>query len=840
MRPTVRVCLMCLVFVLSALVLCTINDDNGNPAISRPDDTGSPDGGDDPQPVDTQQVVVGDTIPRIAVDDFGAISVGDTLTLNIHVWRDTLNPTPINSESVIITAQRGWVSANTLLTDAGGHATVLYSDTTEGERSITVTAGETRSVLSVFMSSDPVLYQKRNMTIDARPYIVQADGISTSTITVKVKNSANNPIVGDSILFSTERYGSITASAITNANGTATATLTSERRNVTAHVLAILGSDTTERQSIEIDFIGVSVAADVTPKSIVPDGSDSCIITVTLLDAADDPIYGEKVVLDDLGNAVTLTALNDTTDTRGEARFKLVGTGSGSDTIMVSAAGDFTHAVVCYSSNQLTVEAAPKDNPTQPFLARSDDTTTVTITYQEADGTPIGSAPLSVSVTSGLIGTIFATELTTHSSSGKATFDLCNPDFATTVTITVTATKGGVTTNKSHQVYFRADEVARIELNGTPEVVGTGGDRAIITATAFDINDNRVKDAVISFHLSSGPGAGENLDPPTATTNIGGMATTNLVSGDMPSKQQDVKVYASSFSGVLSNVVKFTIAGPAAYVSIGKDLGDIVENADGTYSYRIAAIVTDINRNPVVDGTKVTFSLQVTAFVAYKKVATFDRNEVTVTVSDEKMTLPFEDFNDNYQRDAREGVPGEPYPLYRGEDVVWSAGDNTYNPGPAFIDINCNGRRDYDTTFADYEPPEPSIILPDQTVFWADYYANDVLDVSEPLVSTMGREEYEDTVAGFIPGHGYPDMDWNNNGIPDPGLSAASLAREKTTVKGIAANTIDYLQSHGLRLRVRIWAESEGVSSLAKEEFMLPISLDDAPYFRPYEGKIYK
>ncbi len=392
-------------------------------------------------------------------------------------------------------------------------------------------------------------------------------------------------------------------------------------------------------------------------------------------------------------------------------------------------------------------------------------------------------------------------------------------------------------------------------------MISTGGDIAIITATAYDVKDNRVKDDVISFQLKSGPGAGEHLNPPTAITDESGRAVTNLVSGTSPSEQQDVWVIASTFTGIKSNTFKFTIAGPPAYVTFRKDIARITQNSDGTYSKKCVALVTDVNRNPVADGTPVTFSLQITGFIVYKKIGYYMPGLKSYNISDTGYVLPFEDFNDNYERDFYENDRSG-YPLYRGEDIVYAANDKDYNPGSPFYDINCNGRRDYDPSFINYERPEPcttvtmqriitlydtitvdsivqrdSSFSVDSTVF-ADFNYNNKLDTYEPLVDNQMTDAEYEAGAGFIPGFGYPDIDWNNNNVPDPATTVI-ITKNIETDNGKAPNMITFGQTDALRIRVKVWVESEGVSSASPEEFTLPIMEDDVKYFNPFYGKKY-
>lgn len=808
--------LITVLFLLSGLFVCTINDDNGNPAI-----TGK---------INQTEIM------RITIQPFSALKNKDTLSITVTVWKDTANPTKISNANVTVTVDKGWLSAGTITTDNNGQATVRFSDSLaagneEETRQITFTSGNARETAKITISTKTTTLQKRFLTISAFPYVINADGMSSSLVSLKVKDTNFNPIVGEDIVFSTSA-GDVTGKGKTDASGIATAKLTSEKRNQIAVVTARLVKDTAQKITVKVEFSGIVLTSTVSAKSIVPNGVDPCTVTVVLQDAASNPIYGELVSFKvKQGSTAALAAFDSITDTRGQARCRVTGRGSVADTVFIEAAGARANAVINYSSNSIRIETSGTT-----FIANGIDSTLIAITYLSSDQvTPIPNATAKISITSGLIDTQFFNKVATTDASGQIRFYLKNPDFATTAIISVLITSGTTTTTASKSIYFRANIIAKIVLSGTPEVISAGGDRATLNAVAYDMKGNLVRGELIAFQLASGPGAGEKLDPPTAMTNESGIAVTQLISGNEMSQQQDVKVIAADFAGVQSNVVKFTIANKVAHVTITKQVADIIKNADGTYGHNCAALVTDINNNPVPDSTEVTFSLQITGYVIYNRVhASFDTASKKFTIIYEPVVLPFDDYNNNYIADPGEGTGG--YPLRRGEDVVFSPGDTSFEPGPPFWDYNCNGRRDYDPSFNGYEPPEPSA-WHNGILYILDYNGNGDLDTAEPLVdSTISDAKYKSMCKNWIEKYGYPDLDWNRNGIADPKTTAVIKKNVKTT-GGKAANMVVYGQTDALRIRVKIWAECKGVVSPNPEEFILPITVNDYPYFRPLEGK---
>jgi hypothetical protein len=754
----------------------------------------------------------------------------------------------------IFKAQTGESIADTLNTttnSSGDFSFVIRSLPYDATMRLEITAFNSSTDLAttqIFLR----IFTTRRMTIQALPNLIQADGTSKSQITVQVKNDNNNPIVGDSVLFVTD-VGLITQFGVTNEEGKAIGLLTSDRRNTVAKVTASLVAIPTTSITGQVEFAGVSLSASANPPSINASGRDTSIVTVSLTDAQKNPIVGEPVsfkaqqagthIMDLKADSVSFT------DNHGEARFKVFGSGSGPDTLEFDAANAFCRVAINYSSNKLTVAPSALPDQVNSFIANGIDKTRFLISYRRGDGTTaISNAHLEVSATLGLIpgsrDTVFADTLTTDSQ-GDAVFSMINPDFANTAVIFITARSGAEMTTATFSQYFSADRIHHITLTGTPDVIGVNGDRAKITAIAFDQQGNRVANATISFNMISGPGGGEYIDPAIAITNQDGSAATYLISGKTPSQHKDVWIAAGDFSRIKSDTAKLTIAGPAEYITIRTNILQGKNPKDGTFLLPCAAIVTDVNGNPVADGTEVTFSLKISGYVIsypyvqkWYPVAWTDNYEAIIdTMYD---ILEFEDFNDNFRLDPGEDRNFDKL-VNRGEDVN---GDGIFMPGPGFYDYNQNGRRDYKFVYQDfidatlshksypYQPAEPFMYEMNDTTGYAwknykDYNGNGKWDLVEPLRDPNMTDASYELQAGYNTSAGkFQDIDWNQNGVADPNTSVG-IKRTVQTVGGKALNDILYGQSDALKIEVMIWAEAQGKVTRTPEKTILPVVLGD-------------
>jgi len=161
-----------------------------------------------------------------------------------------------------------------------------------------------------------------------------------------------------------------------------------------------------------------------------------------------------------------------------------------------------------------------------------------------------------------------------------------------------------------------AGDVDNIILKATPDNVRIGKKQIELDATCLDFKDNPVSNAVVSFKIMDGPGGGEYINPGTSKTNYTGKAKSFLYSGDIASAKSKVQIQAYVIQGdnvVNSNTVELTISGLAHDIALGEEFG-LVDPGEGVLQVFITALVSDINGNPVADGTKVNFSEQAILF----------------------------------------------------------------------------------------------------------------------------------------------------------------------------------------------------------------------------------
>ena len=507
--------------------------------------------------------------------------------------------------SVVFTTTLGTFSnkTNTItattLDDKGTVSVALIAGKTPGAATVTATSSGVSHVVEVVFSGAP---EVGSIVVSANPTSIPADGKSTSAITALVKTADNQVVEGASVSFITAR-GAITSPHITDANGQATATLTSERYVDTS--VQITATCQGKEAYTFVAFTGVTLTLTAVPESLLVGDKDGSAITAKLTDAAGNPISNTAVTFTTDKGALTPPS-PQITNSAGQAFVTLNSDESGTATVKGSALGaegkvevNFTRYAFNLSAIPTTIrvggetsqitaelldEGVPKSGQTVYFS-----TTLGTLSLYQKDTGTDGKA--TVALTSGV-------------QSGKAIIDA-------TTTIVTPATELSANT----QVVITGGTAAKIVLTADPDIITTVTGVSTLTAAVYDANDQPAANQEIYFRINAGPGGGEYLSASVKTTDNSGLATVSFYAGSLPSALKGVEIEAntqSDFGGSFGLAI-LTIAGPVANIGIGMNL-ETLTPAGGSLEIDIAGIATDVNGNPVADGTKLYFAVTAVEF----------------------------------------------------------------------------------------------------------------------------------------------------------------------------------------------------------------------------------
>ncbi|MGM0587392.1 MAG: invasin domain 3-containing protein [Bacteroidota bacterium] len=542
--------------------------------------------------------------------------VASTLGNSFVVAITDADGNPVSGETVNFTissepngASGSSLSSSSVTTDANGEAsTNLTLGDVTGTYDVTVSSG-TLTDVRFSATATPGAADAGTSIITAATNSITADGTSTTTVTVQLKDQYGNNLDagGDNVTLSTDA-GSL--SGVTDENdGTYTATLTSSTTVETATITGEVNSAAiTDQETVDFTVGGFDLAEStisVDKTTITADGTDASNVTVQLKDANGNDITtgGETVVIaTDLGDITATTDEND-----GSYTATLTSTNTGTAELSATING----SAITSGNPTVTVEAgsisASKStvSATSPHTADGTDAATVTIQLKDANSNVIGGLSNN-DFTLNVTGDASTGTISETGTSGTYEVDLTN---TTAENVTITVIADGVTLDDTPTVTFESGTASSLTLvsgnNQSDTVTST-----LAQSLVVELNDgqgNPVSGEDISFSISGQPtGAAASLSATSVTTDANGQATVDLTLGTITG---DYEVTASY--GSLTDVIFDATANPGA---ADADKSLITANpasitADGSSTSTITVQLRDQYENKLtVGGETVTLS----------------------------------------------------------------------------------------------------------------------------------------------------------------------------------------------------------------------------------------
>jgi Bacterial Ig-like domain (group 1) len=257
-----------------------------------------------------------------------------------------------------------------------------------------VTVAKTATIVYSAGAPDPGAVTS---TVTASSTTPPSDGTTPTTITVTVTDEFGNAVNGQAITLNALPSGNtadITAgNATTNGSGEATFSAT----DAAAEVVTFQATDTTDSNTpltseAVVTFGTPAVPPPVatfcsvvaTPTSVPADGSTSATISVLLYNGAGDAVPGKAVTLTASGGNSTVTAVNGTTTSTGNALFSVT---------------DTTAESVTYTAEDTTDSLNLPLLPVTVQFTAASGTTTTTTTSTTTTTAPTGSSTTTTSTT---------------------------------------------------------------------------------------------------------------------------------------------------------------------------------------------------------------------------------------------------------------------------------------------------------------------------------------------------------------------------------------------------------------------------------------------------------
>ncbi|WP_218077102.1 inverse autotransporter beta domain-containing protein [Escherichia coli] len=283
----------------------------------------------------------------IVVNKTSAVADGQDSIILTAVIRDAAG-VPVAGQAVTWHTDNGQFTQQDAVTNAAGAASATLTSTQAGNAQVSLSLnGTTTTVSAPRVSFTQQLY----LTLQAGRTTAVADGNDAITYTLNVRDAAGQPVKDKTVQWSTDLGTLSTLQGTTSAQGEATVTLTSTQAGQ-AVVNATVDGKQISAQSVT--FTRTVRGVITVEKERVYPGSKQTV-TLTLTDAAGNPVSGERV--DWHADSGRLWQTQGTTDAQGRATTTWESTTPGTATITADAYGQQYTAPVITVMPALTVSS---------------------------------------------------------------------------------------------------------------------------------------------------------------------------------------------------------------------------------------------------------------------------------------------------------------------------------------------------------------------------------------------------------------------------------------------------------------------------------------------------
>lgn len=444
----------------------------------------------------------------------------------------------------------------------------------------------------------------------SNPQMLSSASAATN-LTAIALDANGQAISGKLVIFSkgadTSSYFS-NVSALTSANGTATATL-NIGTDMTNRVISVTASADGAVSTSPVTVTGTKIAisgntslaanAQATLTVIVKDSTGVVVPGVTLTAVSQN------------ANPVALSPTSGITDNTGQITVTVTATNAGAlGTDFLTLTGAGTSQIQKLTINTATfsftapLTVPPATTPEIPVGVA----TSVTVQWFSSGVPQSSTISFATSRGSFSAGAVATT-------GGIATSNITATSTGATI---ITATGPGGTPAATLNVVFITATASTINIQASPSTVainasGGTGNQSVISVVVRDAVGNLVKNAHVTFGFVKDPSGG-SFTTSSATTDITGTTSVNFIAGGSSSPQNGEQIMATvdMVNGAaitpISATVNLTVASQALYVRLGTD-NQVYKAlvAATTYTKQYSALVTDAAGNPSPDGTPVRF-----------------------------------------------------------------------------------------------------------------------------------------------------------------------------------------------------------------------------------------
>ncbi len=375
-----------------------------------------------------------------------------------------------------------------------------------------------------------------------------------------------------------------------------------------------------------------SISLTVSPTTLTADGTSTATMTATVKDSNNAAVAdGTSVSFQSTGGTILIsgggsvaktvngvaTATLRSPVTAGAATVTATSGTATSNSVTVTFSAASTQAALL-SSIELSTEVVNANDQSGTTITinstQGTAQTTIHAVAKDSAGALLNNVPIAFATTLGNI-TSPVTTATVAGSDGVA-----RSLFSTTKsgTATITATSGSISSKLALTVNPGSAQQIVVSAN-PPSILADANSSSVITVNVTDVSGNNVADGTqVNFTISADTRGGGNgsITPQSLTTS--GMATAVLTSRDPTDTTPPYTQSASGTATVNVTVPSTGITNSATKVVFVSKVAQYISLAPSSQNIRgldrvgntatVTALVYDVNRNPVADGTTVYFT----------------------------------------------------------------------------------------------------------------------------------------------------------------------------------------------------------------------------------------
>ena len=420
-------------------------------------------------------------------------SEADGATANtLQVKVTDANGNALAGQTVSVLADNGATTAPTVITEPDGKVEISVTSQTAGVSAVTASINNSTLSQNVMFIADIRTAQIAELVVIKDGS--EADGATANTLRARVTDAFGNALAGQTVSVTAGNGATVAPTVITEPDGTAEISVTSQ----TAGVSAVTASINSSSQSRDVTFIADVRTAKIADLVVIKDGSvaDGAMantLQVKVTDANGNVLAGQTVsVLADNG---ATTAPTVTTQPDGTVEISVTSQTAGISTVTASINSSNASRNVTFVADVRTAKIADLVVIKDGSVADGAMANTLQVKVTDAFGNALGGQ--TVSVTAGNSATV--TPTVTTQSDGTVEFSVTSQTAGVSA-VTATINNHSLSQNVTFVPGDASQLTSTVETNKSNYTVG---ETITITVTLRDAFDNLVTGAASQLAANS-------------------------------------------------------------------------------------------------------------------------------------------------------------------------------------------------------------------------------------------------------------------------------------------------------------------------------------------------